>query len=90
MRLINSLIFIQIFVYAGLLQKFAPASSALEHDETHTSDYDIDEMVKWSASSRCSFRPNAARGSMETKYHREDAPHFKVFWKISKSHLKFC
>lgn len=45
MRLINCQVFIQIFVYAGLLQKFAHASSALEHDETHTSDYYIDEMV---------------------------------------------
>ena len=45
MRLINFQVFIQICVYAGLLQKFAPASSALEHDEPHTLDYYIDEMV---------------------------------------------
>ena len=46
MRFINFPVIAQFFVHAGLLQKFAPASSALKHDETHTSDYDIDEMVE--------------------------------------------
>ena len=46
MRFINYLVIVQCFVHAGLLQKFAPASSALKHDETHNSDYDIDEMVE--------------------------------------------
>ena len=46
MRFINCLVIAECFVHAGLLQKFAPASSPLKHDETHTSDYDIDEMVE--------------------------------------------
>ena len=46
MRFINCLVIAQCFVHADLLQKFAPASSILNHDETLTSDYDIDEMVE--------------------------------------------
>ena len=46
MRFIYCLVFIQIDAFAGLLQKFTPASSALKHDEIPTLAYDIDEMVR--------------------------------------------